>query len=404
MNILLVHNYYRYPGGEDIVVANEKNMLEKHGHRVVLYTKNNKDIDTSSLFKKVRLALNSVFSYQTYRDIYTLIKKENIKVVHVHNTLSLISPSVYYAAINAGAVVVQTMHNFRMLCPAGTFYRKGKICEKCLKKGMLKGIIRRCYRDSFAETAVCVFSMWFNKLFKIYKKVNYIALTEFNKRKLMCSKSIDSSKIYIKPNFVPTDDNMKELRNTVKKEDYYLYAGRLESLKGIDIIISAWKLMGENAPKLIICGNGEKEALINNAISEGKLHNIEMAGYVDQNTLHEMMAAARALIYPSQCYETFGMGIIESYCVGTPVLVSKLGNPGMLVKEGETGYKFIHDNPEDLVEKINMMQKLSDEEYSALSRKAYYCYFKNFTEEANYLKLMDIYKNLLHNKENEKRK
>ena len=120
-----------------------------------------------------------------------------------------------------------------------------------------------------------------------------------------------------------------------------------------------------------------------------------MKGYVSQEDLHRFMAEARALIYPSQCYETFGMGIIEGYMVGTPAIVSKLGNPGSLVKDDVTGFKFIHNSAEDLIDKINIMNDYSADKYEEISKKALACYSRNFTEEANYTKLMEIYKKVL---------
>lgn len=132
--ILLVHNYYKIPGGEDSVVFNEKKLLEEHGHEVILYTRSNSEIDKFGICKKFALLFTSVFNRKTYRDIKKIIRKEKIDIVHVHNTLSLISPSVFYAARECGVPVVQTIHNFRMICPGATLYRNGNVCEECLEK------------------------------------------------------------------------------------------------------------------------------------------------------------------------------------------------------------------------------------------------------------------------------
>ena len=132
-NILIVHNYYQIPGGEDTVVANEKKMLEKHGHKVTLYSRNNAELKKMPRLRKIFLPITTVFNPRTYRDIKKLIKQENIEVVHVHNTLNLVSPAVYYAARRMKVPVVQTIHNFRLLCPGATFYRDGHICEDCVE-------------------------------------------------------------------------------------------------------------------------------------------------------------------------------------------------------------------------------------------------------------------------------
>ena len=135
-NILIVHNYYQIPGGEDTVVANEKKLLEEHCHTVTLYTRNNSELKNLNFAGKLLLPVNTVFSFRTYREIKSIIKKEHIDIVHVHNTLNLISPSVYYAARSCHVPVVQTVHNFRLVCPGATFYRDGHICEDCPAHGM----------------------------------------------------------------------------------------------------------------------------------------------------------------------------------------------------------------------------------------------------------------------------
>ena len=183
--VLIVHNYYQIPGGEDTVVANEKKMLEEHGHKVVLYSRNNSEIKEMSKLQKLKLPFTTIFNPRTYKDIKKLIKEENINVVHVHNTLNLISPAVYYAALSCKVPVVQTIHNFRLLCPGATFYRDGHICEDCVQQGLKCAVKHGCYRDSKVQTLICVVSTIFHRMTGIYGKINYICLTEFNKQKLL---------------------------------------------------------------------------------------------------------------------------------------------------------------------------------------------------------------------------
>lgn len=206
-NVLIVHNYYQIPGGEDTVVSNEKRLLEEHGHKVILYCRDNKEIKDFSISQKLVLPFVSIFNGRTYRDIKRIIQEEQIQIVHVHNTLHLISPSVYYAAVHCHVPVAQTVHNFRLLCPGGTFYRDGHICEDCMRKGLGCAIWHGCYRDSRIQTLVCVINMLVHRAMGIYKKINYICLTEFNKEKLLqidrlgkgCV--IDPDRVFVKSNF-----------------------------------------------------------------------------------------------------------------------------------------------------------------------------------------------------------
>ena len=169
-NILIVHNYYQIPGGEDTVVENEKRMLEEHGHKVILYTRNNAELKRMSKLRKLFLPVTTVFNPKSYKEIKQLIKKENIEVVHVHNTLNLVSPAVYYAAKAMKVPVVQTIHNFSFIVSRCNFYRDGHICEDCVEHGLKCAVKHSCYRGSKAQTLACVLSTWFHRMTGIYGK------------------------------------------------------------------------------------------------------------------------------------------------------------------------------------------------------------------------------------------
>ncbi|MCC8060605.1 MAG: glycosyltransferase [Clostridiales bacterium] len=205
--VLIAHNYYQIPGGEDTVVANEKKLLEDNGHEVILYSRNNSELKTMSKAKKIWLPFTTVFNLKTYREVKQIIKEQHIDIVHVHNTLNLISPSVYYAAFSCNIPVVQTIHNFRLLCPGATFYRDGHICEDCVEHGLGCAVKHSCYRGSKLQTLMSVITTKIHRVLGTYRKLNYICLTEFNKKKLLQlnrpgkKQIIDASRIYIKPNF-----------------------------------------------------------------------------------------------------------------------------------------------------------------------------------------------------------
>ncbi len=196
--VLIVHNYYQIPGGEDAVVANEKQLLESHGHKVVMYTRNNNEIRG---LRKLVAPFTTIFNLKTYYDVKSIIKKEGIDVVHVHNTLNLISPAVYYAAIDCNVPVVQTIHNYRLLCPNALLFRDGHVCEDCLEKGLRCSVSHGCYRDSRLQTLVCVIGLKLHRMTGIYRRINYIALTEFGRKMILRHSQIVPERVYLKPNF-----------------------------------------------------------------------------------------------------------------------------------------------------------------------------------------------------------
>ena len=338
MNILIVHNYYKIPGGEDSVVKNDCELLKGMGHRIFLYTRNNNEIDSFGPLGKLLLPLNYIYSFKTAADIRRIIKKKHIDIVMVHNTLSLISPSVYYAAVKCSTPVIQVVHNFRLICPNALLSRNGKVCEECLEKGLKCSLKHRCYHDSFIQTLVCVVSDMLHRKTGIYGRLRYICLTEFNKDKLLIMKQIDPLMVYIKPNSVSAKT---ELIPYKKRENAFLYAGRLDELKGIKELFEAWKLLekgkksDEEVPVLEVCGQGQLNEWCRDFIAENDLKKIVMRGAVDHDTVMERTAAVKGVIILSKLYEGFPMTIAEAFSVHTPVIGTALGNTGDLISDGE---------------------------------------------------------------------
>lgn len=348
LSILLVHNYYQIPGGEDTVVANEKRLLEEHGHKVILYSRNNAELKEMSMIQKLCLPITTVFNPRTFQDIKRLVKTEKIDIVHVHNTTNLISPAVYYAARAMKVPVVQTMHNFRLLCPGAIFYRDGHICEDCVESGLWCAVKYKCYRGSRTQTLACVLSTWFHRLTGIYGKINYICLTEFNKSKLLKLKQIKPEKVFVKPNFTYLPNVQNET------EEFYLFIGRVEEIKGIPLILEAFEKMPDK--HLVIAGTGIK--LEEYELKEKEFKNIEFKGFVSKDKLQYLLRRTKAVVVASQCYETFGMIVIESFASCVPVIVGDIGNVGNLVDDGINGVKFQYDSPSALIQAVRRFEQM----------------------------------------------
>ncbi len=383
LKVLIVHNYYQIPGGEDTVVANEKRMLEDHGHKVILYNRNNLELKVISKFRKVLLPCVIIFNLRTYREVMRIIRENEIDIVHVHNTLPLISPSVYYAAYSMNVPIIQTIHNYRFLCPGATFYRNGHICEECMEKGLGCAVKYGCYRKSRMQTLVCVINAKIHRLTGIYGKLNYICLTEFIKNKMLNIKQIKPDNVFVKPNFMDCEAAVLPYKN---RKNQFVYAGRLDKLKGIDLLFEAWKQIEseEDYLTLIICGTGPMEKWCKAYVKKNGLKTIDMRGFVSNIEARRIIAESKALILPTQWYETFPMTIVEAYSVGTPVIISDIDNVGNLIEEGVTGYRFKHNSAEHLKE---VMTK-SDFDICDSTIKEYQI---AYTGEINYLKLINIY-------------
>ncbi len=385
--ILIVHNYYQLAGGEDTVVANEKKLLEDNGHEVILYSRHNSELKEFNVIRKILLPLTSIFSVNTYREIKKIIVKEQIDIVHVHNTLTLISPSVYYAALHCKKPVVQTIHNFRIVCPGATFYRDGHICEDCVSKGMKCAVKHGCYRGSKLQTLLCVISTKIHRMTGVYKKINYICLTEFNKEKLLHHGQIKEEQIFVKPNFVEAS---VEGIPYEERGNHFVFVGRLEELKGIDVLLEAWKTLNDKSYKLIICGYGPMEEWCRTFVIDNNLTNVELKANVPNIEVRKIMGTSKALILPTQCYEGFPMTMVEAWSVGTPVIGSEIGNVGNLIEEQINGIKFQHNSPSELVLVVHNMNEDSAKEYGKNSR---WIYEMKFSNKENY-ELVARYYNL----------
>lgn len=388
--ILQIHNFYQIPGGEDVVVRNEKRLLSEHGHQVFTYYRSNAELNERGVLGKLLLPFTAVYSLRTSREVRRMIRENHIDIVHVHNTLTMVSPSVFYAAFRCGVPVVQTLHNFRMLCPAGSFFRDNVICEECVEHGMRCAIRHRCYRGSKPQTIVSAAILQIHRMLGTYQRVNFICLTEFNRDKLLSSfggkkQIVDPNRVYIKPNFTFAEGVIPSGQPD-GGEEYFLFAGRVEALKGIDIAVRAFKQLPEET--LYVAGDGPMMGEMQAYVKEHAIQNVKFLGYLQKEEMAERFYHAKAVIMTSQCYEAFAMTIAEAYSYGVPVIAGRVGNMDGMVKDGVTGVKFSYDSADDLAEKI---QKFNQLDQQVLKENAREFYETRLRPEDNYHKLMEIY-------------
>lgn len=388
--ILIVHNFYQQPGGEDTVFRNDKKLLEDKGHEVITYTRDNSELK-GNVLKKLLLPFITIFNPKTYFEIKELIKKNNIDIVHVHNTLSLISPSVFYAAIKMKTPVVQTLHNFRMQCMNALFYRDGHICEDCINKGLYCSLKYKCYRNSFFQTLALVLMTKVHRMMGIYKKINYICLTKFNKDKLLQlnekKKIIDENRVYVKSNFVfdLLKPNGTNKTNSNNKSGYYLYVGRLDEIKGIDVALEAFSKMPDRELHVIGSG-GEEYKKIYNSYS-----NIKFLGQLSHDEALLEMRNGNALIYPTKLYEGQPISIIEAYANELPVIASDIGNAREMVKDKIAGLHFNCSNIDSLISKIVEYENLDINNLKKNSKNE--C-IEKYTDYIGYKNIIEIYKSI----------
>jgi glycosyltransferase involved in cell wall biosynthesis len=386
MRILLAHNTYRSgaPSGEDAVFRNERLLLENHGHEVVLYERHNDDIDQSGLSKKIQLALSVAWSQESYADVTRKIADFRPDIAHFHNTFPLISPSAYGACQDNGVPVVQTLHNYRLICAGALLQRNGKPCEDCVGKSLLPALVHRCYRNSLPATGALVWMLARNRWNKTYQRLvnRYIALTEFSAGRLAAG-GLPRARIMVKPNFLPSPPTPGE-----GSGNYAAYIGRLSSEKGVHTLLRAWRNVDDFPLK--VAGSGDSQGNLVKFAVENDLP-VEFLGFRSREEVLDIVRHAKFIVIPSEWYEGFPMVALEAYACGTPIVASRIGSLAEIVKEGHTGLAFEPGNDGDLSDKIRFLLRNPDllAEYR---RNARALFDAEFNAERNHEILMGIYR------------
>ncbi len=385
MKVLLVHNHYQQPGGEDTVFAREAALLREHGHTVLTYTRSNAEVRDFSPVAKASLPLRMIWARDAVRDLRALIAAEKPDVAHFHNTHFMISPAAYTACHEAGVPVVQSLYNPRLLCPAATFTRHGNACQDCLgKTPPWPGIVHACYRDSRLQTAAVAAMLTIHRWRKTWTlRVDcYIASTEFYRQKFIAG-GLPAHKLVVKPHFVAPDPLPREH----EPGDYALYVGRLEPVKGVRVLLAAWEQAG--AIPLKIRGEGPLEGEV--TARAAALGTVEVVGRLSSEALMQLVKGARFLVWPSLgYYETFGLVAVEAFACGVPVIASRAGVMAEIVTDGATGLHFTAGDPADLAAKVRWAWD-HPAEMAAMGRAARREYEQKYTAERNYAQLLHIY-------------
>lgn len=381
MRILTVHNYYQQAGGEDKVFAAESALLEAKGHQVWRYTLHNDQVEGSN---PLAIAGATLWNHAVYKDLRSLIRQEQIQIAHFHNTFPLVSPSAYYAAKANGVPVIQTFHNYRLLCPNALFFRDGRVCEDCLGKVIpFPGIQHGCYRGSQSASAAVTAMLAIHRAAQTWtNQVDvHIALTDFARKKFIQG-GIPAQKVVVKPNFVHPDPGYGE-----GKGGYALYVGRLSPEKGIDLLLSAWELIGSNIP-LKIVGDGPLAPQVVKAVEQ--IPGVVWLGRRPMEEVYALMKEAMFLVFPSKWYEGLPNTIIESFAVGTPVIASNLGAMSSLVIPERTGIHFHADDSKDLATKV-AWALAHPEKLIRMRQEVRAEFIARYTAEQSYRQLMEAY-------------
>jgi glycosyltransferase involved in cell wall biosynthesis len=387
MKVLIVHNRYTQPGGEDLVVAGEAALLRRHGVEVRELIVSNEDVLRRGRLATVRALALAARNPEGMDLVGAACREFRPDVAHVHNFWFALSAGVHEACRAEGAATVQTLHNFRLLCANALLMRDFVPCRECVERGPWRGVLRRCYHGSLGQSW-----MW-ARMVKECRRSGmwerdvdaFIALTE-SSRALYVAGGLPAERIAIKPNFVE-DPGVAETpgRGAVM-------VGRLSPEKGPHTLVRAWREVAE--VPLTIVGDGPLRGELEAAVAQHGMTQVRFAGHRDARQCMEHIRAAAFLVFPSQCYETFGRAIVEAYAAGRPVVASRLGAMAELVQDGRTGLLFEPGDAADLAAKARRLAA-QPELCREMGRAARAEYEKRYRPEENFRTLTAIYETAL---------
>ncbi len=392
MKILLVHNNYQSPGGEQTAVDAQIALLRQQGHTLLLYLKHNEVIDQYGAAQRVGLLADTVYARTVYEELVALVEQERPDIAHVHNVFPLISPAAYRALHECGVPIVQTVHNFRFLCPNSLFYTQGHLCERCKFGNTLHAVRYRCHRNSLLSSGLYALTIGLHRRQGTFGLIDrFLALSDFAADKLVESGLIPRHKISVVSNFI--QEPLPPCGPFDAREPFLLFMGRLSAEKGVAVLLEAMAHLPGVELKLL--GDGpERAALEARADELGLASRVSFLGHISGEAKWDFLRRASASVVPSVWYENFPFSVLESLSVGTPVIASRLGSLPHIVREGETGLLFEPGNPQDLAAQAKRF--LAEPTQAArLRQSARAVVEQRWVGSAHYSDLMAIYHELI---------
>ncbi len=338
------------------MVRAERELLERHGDEVLLYSRHNDETKTFNAGQKAAFFPQTVYSYKTSGEIADAVHSFKPDVAFVHNVYPLLSPSVYHKLHSLGVPVVQVLHNFRPFCPNGLYYTQGQICEACKDGNYLNAVRKRCYKDSYVLSGLYALTLGSNRVAGMVDKIaGFICLTEFFKIKMQ-EAGVPDSKLFVRPNFVYAPP----LSEAGDAGQYAIFMGRLSPEKGCWTLIHAFEQLPQVPLKIL--GTGPLEQELQDYVSLKGIGNIQFLGFKSGDEKWQLLRKSLCLIVPSEWYENFPVTVLEAFMAAKPVVAARIGGLPYIVEDGQSGLLFEPGKADQLAKQV---QRLADDPASA---------------------------------------
>jgi glycosyltransferase involved in cell wall biosynthesis len=374
--ILQVHTRYRMAGGEDTVVASHRQLLREANHEVRSLEFANPTGRSASAAQLGLAPWNPIAA----RHLNASLRDWRPQVAHVHNTWFAASPSVVGSLRSARIPAVMTLHNYRLTCVNGQLLRDGRPCEMCVGDSIWNGVRFRCYRDSLAASAIAAATIGVSHRMRTFENgINrFLVFTQFQ-RDLMIRAGLPEKRIEIVPNFV-IDPGPRQ--NPPSQSDVLLYVGRLSPEKGVDKLVEAWARSPLEGLRLMVVGDGP----LRPELAARQVPGLILSGRLSHREVEHEMLKARALLYPSICYEGQPLVLLEAMASGLPIVAPRVGGVGATL-----GAAAIWVGDGDWEDGLAAVAETRDEDLDSLGTSSRKRYLEEFVPAKTLGRLREVY-------------
>lgn len=393
MKILIAHSRYRAgaPSGENRVVDSEAAALAAAGHDVTLFQRHSDAIAGWPLARKAALPALSVYNPTVRRELADALGSERPDVVHVHNTFPMLSASVLEACRDAAVPVVATMHNYRLACASGDFFRAGEPCHACADGSVGAALRHGCYRGSHAATVPVAAALLASRR-RWRELVSAYVFVSASQRDLLAGIGLPPERVFVKDNFVASPPVTAP--GGVEGRDHLVSSlGRLDAAKGLPLLMAAWDDFRRADPRsplrLAIAGDGPLADRVRSwATGHGS---VEVLGHLSRPDTTALVARSLAVVVPSAWEETFGLVAVEAMAGGVAPIAPARGSFPGLVTDGVDGALFRPDDAHDLAAVLADVDG-APERFVALGARGRRTHAARFGRHANIEQLLEIYR------------
>lgn len=383
MRVLVAHNLYRseLPSGENVVVEEEIAALVRAGVEVETYLPSSDNIPDLPVAAKLATAAGPVFNPVGLRALDERLAAFRPDVLHVHNLGPMISPWAIRSAHRRRVAVVATLHNFRIDCVNGLFFRDGARCTACAGTRLgLPALRHGCYRDSRLQTVPALAGRITHR--RTWMSVDRFVVLSALQLDFLRSLGVNDDRILVRPNTAPDPGPTGPPGQDV------LYVGRLEDGKGVGMLLDAWRRRKRTGRRLRLVGAGPLEDVVRTS----RMEDVELVGRLDQAGVGAALRSAGALVMPSRYLEPLPRVLAEAYAHGRATLASRYDGGSGVVDE-PTGWR-VQADPAVWADALD---DLTEDELRRRGEQARRFYRETLSPERSMTALLETYEQAVRN-------